>query len=107
MSDNKPKVAVYCRVGNKEQLSETHQAVNGPKTMKVHIKRGGCGGSMFDFLSDKEGYDDITLAAMEIVLEEGPDALMHQLSYSDIDLIKEEYPTIYERAVELGILTED
>lgn len=75
--------------------------------MKVHVNRGGvpCGGSMFDFLSDQEGYDDITLAAMELVLEEGPDALMHQLSYSDIGLIKEEYPTVYERAIELGILT--
>ena len=75
--------------------------------MKVHVNRGGpCGGSMFDFLSDLKGYDFITLAAMELVLEEGPDALMHQLSYSDIDLIKEEYPTVYERAIELGILKE-
>ena len=78
-------------------------------TMGVKINRGGqpCGGSMFDFLSDREGYDDITLAAMELVLEEGPDALMHQLSYSDVELIKEEYPTVYERAIELGILTEE
>lgn len=77
--------------------------------MKVNVNRGGipCGGSMYDFLSDVEGYDDITLAAMELVLEEGPDALMHQLSYSDIDLIKEEYPTVYARAIELGILTEE
>ena len=77
--------------------------------MKVNVKRGGlpCGGSMFDFLSDREGYDDITLAAMEMVLEEGPDALMHQLSYSDLDLIREEYPAIYEHALELGILTEE
>ena len=74
--------------------------------MKIHVKRGGlpCGGCMFDFLSDSEDYDAITLSAMEIVLEEGPDALMHQLSYSDIELIKEEYPTVYERAIELGIL---
>ena len=74
--------------------------------MKIHVNRGGipCGGCMFDFLSDREGYDEITLAAMELVLEEGPDALMHQLSYSDIELIKEEYPTVYEKAVELGIL---
>ena len=48
----------------------------------------------------------ITLAAMELVLEEGPDALMHQLSYSDVELIKDEYPTVYERAVELGIIEE-
>lgn len=76
--------------------------------MKVRVNRGGpCGGSMFDFLSDREGYDEVTLAAMELVLEQGPDALMHQLSYSDIELIKEEYPTVYERAIELGILTEE
>ena len=76
--------------------------------MKVRVNRGGpCGGSMFDFLNEREGYDDITLAAMELVLEEGPDALMHQLSYSDIELIKEEYPTVYERAIELGIFTEE
>ena len=107
MSDNKPKVAVYLRVGNKEQLCETQPAVKEAKTMKVNVNRGGipCGGSMFDFLSDREGYDDITLSAMELILEEGPDALMHQLSYSDIELIKEEYPTVYERAIELGILT--
>lgn len=75
--------------------------------MKVRVNRGSipCVGSMFDFLSDREGYDDITLAAMELVLEKGPDALMHQLSYSNIALIKEEYPTVYERAIELGILT--
>lgn len=74
--------------------------------MKVHVNRGGipCGGSMYEFLSDSEEYDVITLSAMEIVLEKGPDALMHQLSYSDIELIKEEYPTVYERAIELGIL---
>jgi hypothetical protein len=79
------------------------------QTMKVNVNRGGipCGGSMFDFLCDREGYDDITLSAMELILENGPDALMHQLSYSDIELIKEEYPTVYERAIELGILTEE
>jgi hypothetical protein len=76
--------------------------------MKVNVNRGGlpCGGSMYDFLSDREGYDDITLSAMELILETGPDALMRQLSYADIDLIKEEYPTVYEHAIELGILTE-
>ena len=74
--------------------------------MKVHVNRGGipCGGSMFDFLGHNDWYDEVTLAAMELVLEEGPDALMHQLSYSDIELIREEYPTVYEKAVELGIL---
>ena len=77
--------------------------------MKVRVNRGGipCGGSMFEFLGHNDWYDEVTLAAMELVLEEGPDALMHQLSYSDIELIKEEYPTVYERAVELGILTEE
>ena len=77
--------------------------------MKVNVNRGGapCGGSMFDFLGHNDWYDEVTLAAMELVLEEGPDALMHQLSYADIELIKEEYPTVYERAVELGILTEE
>ena len=77
--------------------------------MKVNVNRGGipCGGSMFDFLGHNDWYDEVTLAAMELILEKGPDALMHQLSYSDIELIKEEYPTVYERAVELGILTEE
>ena len=77
--------------------------------MKVNVNRGGvpCGGSMFDFLGHNDWYDEITLAAMELVLEEGPDALMHQLSYYDVELIKEEYPTVYKRAVELGILTEE
>lgn len=76
--------------------------------MEVNANRGGlpCGGSMFDFLSDLEGYDVITLSAMELILEKGSDALMHQLSYSDIELIKEEFPTVYERAIELGILKE-
>jgi hypothetical protein len=62
---------------------------------------------MFDFMSDMEGYDAITLSAVEMVLEEGIEALMHQLSYSNIDLIKEEFPSVYEKAVELGILVED
>ena len=77
--------------------------------MKVNVNRGGlpCGGSMYEFLSELEGYDDITLAAVELVLEEGVEALMRQLSYADIDLIKEEYPTVYEKAIELGILTEE
>ena len=72
--------------------------------MKIHVNRGGPCGTMFDFLCDREGYEDITLAAMELVLEEGPDALMHQLGYSDVELIKEEYPTVFEKAVELGII---
>lgn len=60
--------------------------------------------SMWDALSFVEGYDDITFAAMELVLEKGPDALMRQLNYDDIERVKE-FPVIYKRAVELGILT--
>ena len=77
--------------------------------MKVNVNRGGvpCGGSMFEFLGHNDWYDEVTLAAIELVLERGPDALMHQLSYSDIELIKEEYPAVYERAIELGIIVEE
>jgi hypothetical protein len=57
---------------------------------------------MMSFL---EGYNDITRAAMELVLEEGPDALMYQLNYDDVDFLREEFPVIYKRAIELGILT--
>lgn len=73
--------------------------------MKIHVNRGGvpCGGSMYEFLGDTKGYDEITLSAMEIVLEQGADALMHQLSYADIEYLKE-YPAVYERAIELGII---
>ena len=63
-----------------------------------------CGGSMYEILSMHEGYDDITFAAMELILEEGPDALMRQLNYDDIERVKL-FPTVYERAIELGILT--
>lgn len=69
--------------------------------------RGGpCSGSMYEMMSFLEGYDDVSFAAMELVLEEGPDALMHQLNYDDIERVKM-FPTICKRAVELGILTED
>jgi hypothetical protein len=61
---------------------------------------------MWDALSFVEGYDDITFAAMELVLEKGPDALMRQLNYDDIERVKE-FPTIYQRAIELGILKGD
>lgn len=76
--------------------------------MANFINRGGlpCGGSMYEFMSELENYDDITFAAMEMVLEEGPDALMRQLNYDDIERVKE-FPSIYERAVELGILSEE
>ena len=72
------------------------------------MNRGGlpCGGSMYEILSMFEAYDDITFAAMELILEEGPDALMYQLNYDDIERVKM-FPTICKRAVELGILTED
>lgn len=62
--------------------------------------------SMWDALSFVEGYDDVTFAAMELVLEKGSDALMYQLNYNDIERVKE-FPTIYERAIELGILKGD
>jgi hypothetical protein len=69
--------------------------------------RGVPGGvSMYEIMSMFEGYDDITFAAMELILGKGPDALMYQLNYDDIERVKE-FPTIYKRAVELGILTED
>lgn len=62
--------------------------------------------SMWDALSFVEGYDDVTFAAMELVLEQGPDALMRQLNYDDIAHVKE-FPAIYQRAIELGILKEE
>ena len=65
-----------------------------------------CGGSMYEILSMHEGYDDITFAAMELILEEGPDALMRQMNFDDIERVKQ-FPTVYQRAIELGILTGD
>jgi hypothetical protein len=91
---DKMKVAVYCRVGNKSQLEEAEECQGIPGEV-----------SMWDALSFVEGYDDITFAAMELILERGPDALMYQLNYEDIARVKE-FPTIYQRAVELGILEE-
>ena len=72
----------------------------------MNMNRGGlpCGGSMYEILSMFEAYDDITFAAMELILEEGPDALMYQLNYDDIEQVKK-FPTICKRAIELGILT--
>lgn len=99
MSDNKkPRVAVYCRVGNKEQLIGKVPAFEGNRVEFT-------GDSMYELLSMHEGYNDITRAAMELVLEEGPDALMYQLNYDDVDFLREEFPVIYKRAIELGILT--
>ncbi len=69
--------------------------------------RGVPGGvSMYEIMSMFEGYDDITFSAMELILEKGPDALMYQLNYDDIERVKE-FPAIYKRAIELGILTEE
>ena len=69
--------------------------------------RGVPGGvSMYEILSMHEGYDDITFAAMELVLEKGVDALMYQLNYDDIKRVKQ-FPVIYQRAIELGILTKE
>lgn len=65
-----------------------------------------CGGSMYEILSMHEGYDDITFAAMELILEKGVDALMYQLNYDDIERVKQ-FPVVYKRAIELGILTEE
>jgi hypothetical protein len=65
-----------------------------------------CGGSMYEIMSMFEGYNDITFAAMELVLEKGPDALMYQLNYDDIERVKQ-FPVIYKRAIELGIFTEE
>lgn len=94
MSDNKtPRAVMYTRVGRKEQLSETGHGVEFN------------GDSMYELLSMHKGYNDITRAAMELVLEEGPDALMYQLNYDDVDFLREEFPVIYKRAIELGILT--
>lgn len=75
--------------------------------MAGFVNRGGpCGGSMYEMMSFLEGYNDITFAAMELILEEGPDALMYQLNYDDIERVKM-FPTICKRAIELGILTAD
>jgi hypothetical protein len=61
---------------------------------------------MYEIMSMFEAYDDITFAAMELILEKGPDALMYQLNYNDIEYVKQ-FPTICKKAIELGILTED
>lgn len=67
--------------------------------------RGVPGGiSMYEFFSVLEGYNEIAMFAMELVLTKGPDALMGQLDYDDIEFVKE-HPAVYKRAIELGILT--
>ena len=65
-----------------------------------------CGGSMYEILSVLDGYNDITFAAMELILENGPDALMYQLNYDDIEKVKL-FPAVYEHAKKLGILAEE
>ena len=68
---------------------------------------GVAGGiSMYEFFSVLEGYNEIAMFAMELVLTKGPDALMGQLNYNDIEFVKE-HPAVYKRALELGILTEE
>ena len=68
--------------------------------------RGVAGGiSMYEFFSVLEGYNEIAMFAMELVLTKGPDALMGQLNYDDIEFVKE-HPAVYQRAIELGILKE-
>ena len=99
MSDKRPRAVTYLRVGNKDQLSDATPAFAGHG---VEFN----GDSMYELLSMHKGYDDITFAAMELILEKGPDALMYQLNYNDIERVKE-FPPVYERAIELGILTEE
>lgn len=96
MSD-KMRAVQYNRVGRKEQLSEAAPAFAGHG---VEFN----GDSMYELLSMHTGYNDITFSAMELILENGPDALMYQLNYDDVERVKE-FPTVYERAIELGILT--
>ena len=96
MSD-KMRVVQYNRVGRKEQLSEAASEFAGHG---VEFN----GDSMYELLSMHTGYNDITFSAMELILENGPDALMYQLNYDDIERVKE-FPTVYETAIELGILT--
>ena len=62
--------------------------------------------SMHEFFSVLEGYNEIAMFAMELVLTKGPDALMGQLDYDDIEFVKE-HPAVYKRAIELGILTKE
>ena len=69
--------------------------------------RGVPGGiSMYEIYSMFEEYDEISMTAMELVLTEGPDALMRQLNYDDIEFVKT-FPAVYKRAIELGILSGD
>jgi hypothetical protein len=84
-----------------------------PNHMCGEYKLGGnimegfpCGGSMYEIYSMFEEYDEIAMTAMELVLTKGPDALMGQLNYDDIEFVKT-FPAVYKRAIELGILKEE
>lgn len=62
--------------------------------------------SMYEFFSVLEGYNEIAMFAMELVLTKGPDALMRELNYDDIEFVKE-HPAVCKKAIELGILTQE
>ena len=64
------------------------------------------GMSLYEIYSMFEEYDDISMTAMELILTKGPDALMGQLNYDNIEFVKT-FPAVYKRAIELGILTEE
>ena len=108
MSDKKPKAVMYCRVGNKDQLCETHPIVKEEQTMDEHVNCNGApvGMSMYEIYSMFDEYDEISMTAMELVLTEGSDALMRQLNFDDIGFVKT-FPAVYKRALELGILVEE
>lgn len=59
--------------------------------------------AMYEIYSMFEEYDEITMTAMELVLTQGPEALMRQLNYNDIEFVKT-FPAVYKKAVELGII---
>lgn len=62
--------------------------------------------SMYEIYSMFDEYDEISMTAMELVLTKGPEALMRQLNYDDIEFVKT-FPAVYKKAIELGILTEE
>ena len=61
---------------------------------------------MSEIYSMFEEYDEISMTAMELVLTEGPDALMKELNYDNVSFVKT-FPAVCKRAIELGILTEE
>lgn len=74
--------------------------------MGEHVNCNGQseGISMYEFFSVLEGYNEIAMFAMELVLTKGADALMGQLNYDDIEFVKA-HPAVYKRAIELGIIS--